>query len=150
MTATETQTPATTRTCPPSAVVDMIVPYGDVRAGDLTLHDDQLIVAENVNAYTDTWQGHEWPRVDITYLGENGMRFTFEAHADRYTAVRRYTEGISERDALVVAALDEAAADRDKRARFARHEGRTDEEREHRDMASQYRVERDRREAGRD
>lgn len=64
------------------------------------------------------------------------------------------------RDALVIAALDEAADTRDERARgsgcpacavqdYMQRGTQCDEHREHADRAAEYRAERDRREAGR-
>jgi hypothetical protein len=152
---TTTQTPAPAQpvtTCPPSDVHDMIVRWSDVTAADLVVLDGVLITRERVHVYKDIWNretGETFIRVDVSHRLGNGHLVTCEQRGDHYTAVRRYTEGISERDALVLAALDEAAADRDERARYARHEGRTDEEREHAGRAAQFRAERDRREAGR-
>lgn len=96
---------------------------------------------------TDTWDDQHLTylhitrdKVEIEHFAPIGYRLYWVI-----TVEPRDEEG----DALVIAALDEAAADRDERARFARHEGRTDEERGHLGTASQYRAERDRREAGR-
>ena len=142
----------TTRTCPPSAVVDMIIPWREVTAADLVVLDGVLTTPERVHLYEDIWNretGETFIRVDVSHRLGNGHLVTCEQRGDSLTAVRRYTEGTSERDALVIAALDEAAADRDERARDARQKGRTEEEREHLDTAGQYRAKRDELEAGR-
>jgi hypothetical protein len=145
---TETQAAApVARACPPSAVVDQIVRWEAVQAGDLVL-----------------WDGELWPvEWNIPYSKQAGMRLIMlpclpvagVIPCGTYAAVRRYTEGISEDDSLILAALDEAADDRDERASRVcfdcteTGDGPCPDQREHLDRASQYRELRDRREAGR-
>lgn len=96
---------------------------------------------------TDTWDDR-----GLTYLHIKHDRIEIEHFAPigyRLYWVVTVEPRDEERDALVIAALDEAAEDRDERARYARHEGRTDEEQEHVQRAGKYRAERDRLEAGR-
>jgi hypothetical protein len=175
MTDTAIELATTTRTCPPSAVVDMIVRWQDVQAGDLVVLDDCLIVAERVEVYQSPWgDGTTFPQVNIYQRLDNGHLVSSERHGDRYTAVRRYTEGTDD-DALILAALDEAAEDRTERAGAYcddcvqatlaaeergdldvfragdrdKYAGLCDSHREDLDRASQYRELRDRLEAGR-
>ena len=83
-------------TCPPSDVKDMIIRWQDVCAGDLYIEQDELVIAEKVRVYQDTWNretGETFTRADISWRGDNGFLFCSEHHGDRLTAVRRYTEG---------------------------------------------------------
>lgn len=143
MTAITTGT-TTTRTCPPSAVADMIVAWPDVQPGDVVLWDGEFRSVEHINP-----MDYGNPAFVLDGDEHNGT-----IPVGTYTAVRRYTEGTSERDALVIAALDEAAEERAYRASEFCHacptadSGMCEEHRGHLDMAEQYRAERDRREAG--
>ena len=148
---TTTTEPSTATACPPSAVVDQIARWEDVQPGDLVLDKGEFVLArERDDSYSE-------PAYVGFFIGEywGGLERWMWRRRDHYTAVRRYTEGISDRDALVIAALDEAAADRDARA----HEycvpcgesavGMCPEHQGHLDRASEYRAERERLEAGR-
>jgi hypothetical protein len=142
---TTTETTAT-RTCPPSAAVDMIVPWPDVQPGELVLWDGELQPVE---------QNLAWAEDASVRIVKLAGEVSHVIPCGTYAAVRRYTEGISDRDALVIAALDEAAADREYRASTActdctyAGDGPCPDQREHAERAAEYRAERDRREAGR-
>lgn len=146
-----TTTETTTRTCPPSAVADQIVPWHEVREGDAVLfmgHLRQLVA---------TWPAmlDSAPDVVGVRLLDGGDTQDFHVVSSHLTAVRRYTEGSDEDQALILAALDEAAEDRTERAgRFCSDctetgDGPCADQREHLDRASEYRELRDRLEAGR-
>jgi hypothetical protein len=143
MTAT-TETTAT-RTCPPSAVVDMILRWDEVREGDAVLHSGHLSPVEQWHLHVNRPDLYVTVRID-------GLWSTVQR--DWLTAVRRYSES-SDDDALILAALDEAAADREYRASTActdctyTGDGPCPDQREHNERAAEYRAERDRREAGR-
>ena len=135
----------------------MIIPWREVTAADLVVLDGVLTTPERVHLYEDIWNretGETFIRVDVSHRLGNGHLVTCEQRGDSLTAVRRYTEGTSERDALVIAALDEAAADREYRASTActdctyTGDGSCPDQREHAGRAAEYRAERDRREAG--
>lgn len=79
---TTTDTP-TTRTCPPSAVVDMIVTWDEVQDGDLVLGLDGLLDVATVMP-----QGSAWCPEGRVSICIGGRWFT--PRKDRYTAVRRY------------------------------------------------------------
>jgi hypothetical protein len=77
-------------------VLDQIVLWSDVLEGDLVLLDDELVLAEYVNIYQDTWDqqtGKTFPRVDIWHRLGNGVLVASERHGDRYTAVKRHVTG---------------------------------------------------------
>lgn len=111
---TETQASApAVRACPPSDVVDQIVPWDQVLAGDLVLWDGELVPVESNEPYStdDTLR--------LVRLAGDVMPGCIPC--GRYAAVRRYSEGlitITTRQAQTAAAgLDEAADDRAERAR---------------------------------
>jgi hypothetical protein len=80
--------------CPPSAVADQILTWTEVQERDLVLLDDCLILAERVRVTRKPWgDGTTFPAVDIDHRLDNGALVSSERHGDRYTAVRRYTEG---------------------------------------------------------
>jgi hypothetical protein len=82
MTTTDAQTE--TRTCPPSAVHDMILPWSDVREGDLVLAGGQLyLVREITNALAPGW----------LEIGLEGSLMELRKEHDHLTAVRRYDTG---------------------------------------------------------
>lgn len=143
MTATPETT--TTRTCPPSAVADMIIRWDEVREGDAVLHNGHLSPVEQWHLHVNRPDLYVTVRID-------GLWSTVQR--DWLTAVRRYSES-SDDDELILAALDEAAEDRTERAsRWCTDctetgEGPCADQRDHLDRASQYRELRDRLEAGR-
>lgn len=72
--------------CPPSAVHDMIIPWAEVRDGDLVLNfRGELGVA------TVMPQGHAWCPEGHASVCIDGQWFT--PRKDRLTAVRRYDTG---------------------------------------------------------
>lgn len=143
---TTTEETSTAIACPPSAVVDQIVPWPDVQPGELVLWDGELCPVERNLAYAGD------PRIRLITLAGGAVEMI---PVGTYAAVRRYTEGRSDDDALILAALAEAAADRTERAAaYCQMCGEMEGERcmdclDHLDRASQYRDLRDRLEAGR-
>lgn len=85
---TTTETTTTTRTCPPSDVADMIVPWPEVQPGEVVL-----------------WDG-EFRRVERIYpmdYGNPAFVLDGDTHngtipVGTHAAVRRYTEGAPEAD----------------------------------------------------
>ena len=84
MAHTPAATPDTgTRACPPSAVVDQIVPWPDVREGELVVWDGEFRLVTRL----------------IDYAGVPLMWFDYSKHGPgvipcgSYAAVRRYVEG---------------------------------------------------------
>ena len=78
----ETTTTETPVSCPPSAVHDMIIPWAEVRDGDLVLNfRGELGVA------TVMPQGHAWCPEGHASVCIDGQWFT--PRKDRLTAVRR-------------------------------------------------------------
>lgn len=145
-TTTET---TTTRTCPPSAVVDQIVPWLAVQPGEVVLWDGEFRHVEHINP-----MDYGNPAFVLDGDTHNGT-----IPVGDYAAVRRYTEGsvtlTAAETALAAAALDEAAEDRYERARAScpdctyTGDGMCTGQREHAERASEYRELRDRLEAGR-
>ena len=67
-----------------------IVRWQDIRAGDLVLLDDGLVVAEHVNICQKPWgDGTTFTVVDISHRLDNGVLVSSERHGDRLTAARR-------------------------------------------------------------
>lgn len=139
----------TTRTCPPSDVADMIVPWPEVQSADLVLWDGEFRCIERINP-----MDYGNPAFVLDGDTHNGT-----IPCGTHAAVRRYTES-GDDDALILAALDEAADDRDERARgsgcpacavrhYMQRGTQCDEHREHAERASEYRALRDQLEAGR-
>ena len=80
-----TTTTETTVTCPPSAVHDMIVEWGDrehVAAGDLVVHEGQWAIVARIDPYD------EFTPDCFAVMLEGGSRF--RAWGDSLVAVRRY------------------------------------------------------------
>jgi hypothetical protein len=69
-------------TCPPSAVVDQIIPSADVRIGDLVLWDGELRQVTGTHVFQPTMQ---------PMIGVDGEPSTIPCGT--YVAVRRYQEG---------------------------------------------------------
>lgn len=103
---TTTETTAT-RTCPPSDVADMIVPWPDVQPGEAVLWDGEFRCVERI--YPMDYGNPAFVLDGDTHNGTIPV--------GTYATVRRYTEGSTDEDALVLAALDEAADDRIERAK---------------------------------
>ena len=78
---------ATVTACPPSAVVDMIVPWSQVHEGDLALYLGRLDEVTGILPYPVRIEGAA-PRVQVHHGGSWHC-----LKADDLTAVRRYTEG---------------------------------------------------------
>jgi hypothetical protein len=68
--------------CPPSSVVDQIIPWADVRTGDLVLWDGEFRYAEMTG-----YLGHQCA---VLLDGESGVG---TIPCGTYAAVRRYVEG---------------------------------------------------------
>jgi hypothetical protein len=68
--------------CPPSSVVDQIIPWADVRTGDLVLWDGEFRYAEMTG-----YLGHQRA---VLLDGESGVG---TIPCGTYAAVRRYVEG---------------------------------------------------------
>lgn len=161
MTATTETT--TTRTCPPGDMIHVaeIGPDADILIGDsgrfvlrVAGRSAEADAGELLAALTRAKPVAALVARSATPIG--GMSAPVEAMLSKFGCTRvSGTEGISERDALVLAALDEAAENREYRASESCHacatadSGMCPEHRGHLDMAEQYRAERDRREAGR-
>jgi hypothetical protein len=104
---TTTGTPAQpVTTCPPSSVVDMIVYWDEVRAGDLVLWDGSLRVIES-------WMLHA-SRPDLyVCVRLDGLGLPVQCLRESCTAVRRYTEGPSEAGELRAELARQLQATRD-------------------------------------
>lgn len=87
MTTTTAETRVSEAACPPSSVVDMIVPWEDVLEGDLMLWDGELRPIERIAPYGQRDQG-VWAVEFADIPGEVCIP------AGTYAGVRRYiTEG---------------------------------------------------------
>lgn len=75
--------PEAKRTCPPSAVVDQIIPWPDVREGDLVLWDGEFRL---ITGLVD-WDGEPLMWFDCGKAGPGVLP------CGTYAAVRRYQEG---------------------------------------------------------
>jgi hypothetical protein len=83
-----------------TTVHDMIVTWAEVCEGDLVVLNDELVIAERVSVYQDTWNrdtGETFTRADIFHRLDNGVQVASERHGDSYTAVRRHDVSGAER-----------------------------------------------------
>ncbi len=69
---------------------DLIIPWSEVRPGDLVLHKGSLIAHEGVDLVEKPWgDGTDRLFADVSHRLDNGHVVTSEYRADDLTAVRR-------------------------------------------------------------